>query len=104
MLLSESVYVCLFARTGHWRTQQLPRDVVAEGWKQREIHKKGLDPCPCVGCEHVRKGFELVIDFRANDLSVHAATPTQADDPKLERLRAEKEALRRAPKITKKRS
>ena len=106
MLESEEVYVCLFARTGHWRIKVLPREVVAEGWKQRAIHKQKLTPCPCSGCVRMAAGFEVFLDFASvqhvQDTSMHTATKS-VQDTTLDRLRAEKEAAtKRKPRKPKK--
>lgn len=109
LLDSERMYVDLFARTGRWRVQRLPRMVVEEGFRQRAIHKRhragggDVDQCPCSGCVRQRNGFELVLDFTANVDRERLQTATKSMQPatnedRLEALREEKERLSREKK------
>jgi hypothetical protein len=100
LLESERIYVDLFARSGKWRAKRLPREVVEEEWRQRTIHKSArLDPehCPCSGCTRLRNGFEVVADFSGNRPAPRKEAP--GSDLVLDRLRAQKEELKRRPKI-----
>jgi hypothetical protein len=56
LLLSERVYIALYAHTGKWRAKRLPVHVIELGRAERAKHKRGER---CMGCEMQR--FDLVI-------------------------------------------
>ena len=57
LLLSERVYIAIFAHTGKWRAKRLPKRVVQIGIEEREKHQKGVE---CIGCR--MQTFDVVID------------------------------------------
>jgi hypothetical protein len=58
LLLSERVYIALYAHTGKWRAKRLPAHVIELGRAERAKHKRGER---CMGCEMQTLTVEITL-------------------------------------------